>query len=686
MVIRYAVIVCLGFFATLSYGQQSFTYNYQGPFAQAPQAAPYGGEYDDKAYEAYRYGKLKEYEAFRESNENTIAQLAAQNAQANQNGLSVDQAMAQARKMFAQTRPPVSPDIVDQTQRAKLNPLPPNQTAEAMQGYLNPVWNSVRQQNVLKAADDLANLDALATPLPNSSSALLSAPEASYLRKELALSDITDDQGLLKAPYATIPKTPLATDRNTEYGVTIRSGFNKLLASQSVIGEGCANNPSLQSLCAQSGQRLTSALQGMQMMDRVGYLQGGFNDPLSQDVFNRVLDGVNFTAGIARGIKDGSLALADGLHKLVTTNPLETAAAIGQAISHMPQVIDAVTKWAHATADQFANGDAATRGQMIGRAAFEIGVLLFPVGDAAEALKLQTMTDIVRYEAIAEVLQRAPNLAALLPPLQVRAALISEQLGIAPAVALQYATKYLDAAGDGTLACSFVVTFREAPERLAMLSDTLARVGDSVSEGAKSYAVREMIFEERVVGETLYTPDGLSKVMETYDHYSLAFQTAPVAQVPAEGITATRGISKSSVDFRYETPIVHTQDDVMKTTLFNEYSNHRYSGITEGAIYTTVGEDAKATILLETGKSESELVFETATFHPDKVLDLRDPSVLEHFGLNEKDLVRSLSDDPNVYQNTQILGHLARENGYDAFLAYSAAAKNKLVTNLIIFK
>ncbi len=107
----------------------------------------------------------------------------------------------------------------------------------------------------------------------------------------------------------------------------------------------------------------------------------------------------------------------------------------------------------------------------------------------------------------------------------------------------------------------------------------------------------------------------------------------------------------------------------------NLRASHRFSQPGDGGLYGSIGDDAAETARKEARSSDG--LVEGAQEVPVKnALDLTDPEVLKQLGVDEEDLFRNLDSFPDAYDLTQVLGDLARENGFDSIIFRSAEHKN----------
>lgn len=131
--------------------------------------------------------------------------------------------------------------------------------------------------------------------------------------------------------------------------------------------------------------------------------------------------------------------------------------------------------------------------------------------------------------------------------------------------------------------------------------------------------------------------------------------------------------------------IVNTEESVFRFHEAMARSHGRYSiggELGDSALYASVGpsETARRTVLAELGVlSEDSVVIGSKSVKLNKVLDLTDESVRSALGVSKHDLMRK------EYEITNVVGDVARVNGFDAILAPSSANINGGV-NLIILR
>ncbi len=113
----------------------------------------------------------------------------------------------------------------------------------------------------------------------------------------------------------------------------------------------------------------------------------------------------------------------------------------------------------------------------------------------------------------------------------------------------------------------------------------------------------------------------------------------------------------------------------------NISANHRYSMPGQGAVYTSIGENALETIAKELETTTLEgFVIGSKQVKLQRVLNLEDPAVLQTLGLTRADL--TIEKGSAMYEITHQLGDLAKRHGFDAIIAPSA--KTETGRNLII--
>ena len=298
---------------------------------------PTGG-LNERKYDAYRYGHTQELEKYRAEFENQLVQYKAAGLNQQAKAAQLQQITTDVHASLLITYPVPTDTGLSAEQRRSVNPLPPGVNETKLQTRLDPIWKEVKSGNPLGVARELNRLAQKQIPLPGAGdgSAEIANGEARALQKELAISKITNAQGLIEAPFATTPNQALRTSPRSYDGAEIRTGMNKMLAAQSVLGAKCAAGGGTPDLCGKVRASLQGQLASYSALDYLVAEQAEGINPSTRLLAEQLKAAADFAAGTAAGIYSGAESLVDGLAKLATT-PEEVLVAFGQALVHFPR-------------------------------------------------------------------------------------------------------------------------------------------------------------------------------------------------------------------------------------------------------------------------------------------------------------------------------------------------------------
>lgn len=188
----------------------------------------------------------------------------------------------------------------------------------------------------------------------------------------------------------------------------------------------------------------------------------------------------------------------------------------------------------------------------------------------------------------------------------------------------------------------------------------------------------QLAYESDVLGKAdKFSSERLVDIGKRYDDISRRMDNAPLSKAPEGGFEVTRGMKAEYKD-KFGRLQSNRADELMKINEGGTYSNHRLSQPGEGALYTTMEPNAKGVIINELRAAAGEpVIFQTIKVSPERVLDLRDPNVLDHLGVTAEQITG------NIYEYNQVIGSTARKAGADAVIIPSAKADG---VNLVLFK
>ena len=197
--------------------------------------------------------------------------------------------------------------------------------------------------------------------------------------------------------------------------------------------------------------------------------------------------------------------------------------------------------------------------------------------------------------------------------------------------------------------------------------DELVESGIRISKEADEFISRQIRNREAILGARgSFTKEDLIRVAAQYD--DLAFRMDDIIPTTYVG-KVWRAVPEEYVD------------DIYSFTEHSLKQNHRYSMPGDGALYTSVGNDARETIMAELRKNNlNGYAFKSKDYVFDKVLDLTDSRTRKALGVTE-DMLKN-TKRLNNYEVTHQIGKIAKEKGFNAIRAPSA--RNKGGVNMII--
>lgn len=397
--------------------------------------------------------------------------------------------------------------------------------------------------------------------------------------------------------------------------------------------------------------------------------QKGFS---ALDIAKTLLDGSRgFVHGLTNGLVETVKALPELAH--MATQILEYSVrnpemAIDQAYALMmstPKIVRVMMVYAVATTSEFITADTNHRGEMLGHLASDVlagyltGEASALVSGAARGIRYSEIMGasakalqgfIAGSEASGAILKSAMTMAQN-----------TSQLTVNRAKGLLNVIKSSPGSAINVLR---VLGVGEVESALTSTSGVGQFLGKVLATNAKELGQKN--FVENLVTKYQKFERGFAKM-----------QKATVDEEVWRGISKTIGVDGKTVKL--------TEADIFKLHSGNQFSDHRFSiGGPEGemALYTTRGEKKLAIEIIEaeTGKDSSDLIIGSQRFRSEKVLDLTNPEVLSQYGLSE--MVQTAIDS-NQHLDGQMIGNIARRNGFEMILAPSHKG---MANNLIILK
>jgi len=623
---------------------------------------------NQKKYEAYRYGKIKELEAFRSELESQRILFEKKRAEQQGSAANLEQISQQVQAELLTSYPKPNSDLVDQSLRRQLNPLPEGVTEPQVQSQLDPIWKEINKSDPIGVIRELNRLQTLTQ-----------GSQKRTLQRELQISQVTDSKGLLRAPFTTTPNESLSTGLNTIEGQQIRTGINKVLATESLMGARCADlSESSTAECSSLHESLQGQVAAFYLLDRMITEQSEGMNSETVMLMNQLQSLAEFTLGVGAGVASGTMSLVEGIDQLLS-HPVETTVALGRALTHLPSTFNAIKDLLAAKGDEFANGDAYVRGQIVGEAAVLVASMFIPAGEMTALLEGTVFIKTGVALSMAEV-SASIGMAAKVSAASLRSTVLVERLGATGARAEQlgaWGEVYL-AGKNGDVLTSALANLGE---RFNFVEAFEASVRGKFSQEAIEYVVEQIAFE-KVIFKSEVTLETAQQIADIYDSIAPKLKALPEELIQPQVIEGTRAISKTWTD---NMGVVHinTKSDVMKTHIGGLYSSHRFSRPNQNMLYVSTGENALTIALNEAGISLESAIISSRKFEMKRPLDLRDENVLRKLGIKPEQLM-TRKEREGAYLVPQIIGELAQRNGFDSLIYKSSVVENGV--NVGIFK
>lgn len=387
------------------------------------------------------------------------------------------------------------------------------------------------------------------------------------------------------------------------------------------------------------------------------------------------------SVGFARGIKRSAVGLvksvpelanaASELYAALRSDPRAVADAADKIISNSPQILDAMTVVAIRAGQDFVDGDAAYRGEVLGQIAGDI--LIGSVTGGIGSAVAKSAQGVKAINWVSKGARATMNLVARTPELT--SILAKSVSGVAETA------KYFT----GSRGIELLKIADKQPIR-AM--STLGAVRQAINAGsprAADYIARA----SRSSAEYMNSPGGVERAVEAY--IGLEKKIDQITPVSFEGKISRAVLREVEVNGKV---IVNTESDVFKIHSGMKTGEGRFTlGGPEGnsGIYATVGDDPKAweTLIDELGIAgnkkyrDADFVMEMRTQKVENILDLADEGNLKLLGLDEQKIARDITDnlDTDVYLYSNAIGDLAQSK-FDGIVYKSSKTGN---SNIVIF-
>lgn len=644
---------------------------YQGPLTRYDSPGASAAELNQRHYEAYRYGKTQElqqyYQEIRQRQESQLRQM-SEALQWDREAFMRE--VEVLRQHLEQALPAPSKDFPDFSTRRKLNRLPEGWSEARVERELDAVWSAAQESDPIELAEQVNKIFSIYAQIPRISEPPGRDREHRFILQEMRYSGLVSDQGLLKAPYANTPEERLRTSARSLPGVDIRQGVNKLLASQSVIGAACASEQSRGFDCEHSMQVLDELIDTYLVLDTLSRGDQQIN-PALLPVFNTLRRDVEFIFGVAKGVMNGMWDFVEGISYLVT-HTSEVIQGLGEAIWNYRQTSQLILQGIHNNLHDFVNGGPQTRGEIVGRLAFEVATFLVPGGAiASRGMKVGSVVRHGMEEAVFIGLRAMSETIPLQYVAEASMYKAARTIGLRAdewADFARWGETYLNPIGKTSEALDF--SLRTSPESYHRLRQVHNNLGSSVSFEAKRYLVNQVAYEQTLLGaRQSFSPGDLSYIARTYDEIATGLTSVAPTRGPPGGVEAVRAAMKQGVDSRTGLTYVTYEGSLFRAHAGMVPGNGRYSRPGQEALYVAVGPNARQTAILEMTKGDllvdsSLYIVGQKTFYPQKILDLTDPQIGSLLKLSET--VNMPIGRKYEYLVHHMIGEAAARRGYDA--------------------
>ena len=255
-------------------------------------------------------------------------------------------------------------------------PVPAGVSSQFVASLMDPIWET-READPFAAVDNLNMALVMAQTRYHQGD----SKTAEYVFREL-YRNFTNTDGVIRGlPFAEYEGN-LISSPFSERGLEVRIQLNSVLVSESVLKMKCA----IAKADCQAAEGLIELVKfNLTLADRMtlGYQQNHFSK-----LMNVTNQSVDLLRGVAQGVWEGSLALADGIKQLVT-HPVDAIVGLATAIVNYEETFAVLSRVLEGQWQTLLNGTAEERGNVIGRAAFEVAAVLLPVS------KVSTMQTLV---------------------------------------------------------------------------------------------------------------------------------------------------------------------------------------------------------------------------------------------------------------------------------------------------
>ncbi len=324
---------------------------------------------------------------------------------------------------------------------------------------------------------------------------------------------------------------------------------------------------------------------------------------------------------------------------------------------------------------QFIDGDAYTKGEMIGALSTEIATIFIPGTAVARVVANATKYSIPIFQTITKT-----RLGEFI--------ISAQKLGLMTSDEVQGAGRFIrNTLGNELGAVGNIETLLTQTGHPALIAYTkatkeMAETGVKISQDANRFLANQARYGENILGRGKnFSQDDIIRIATSYEDLSRNIDKITPTSINSEVWRAVPEIIKDKTGKIIAKNNVETVFDFHKGI---NLSNGRYSAPGDSALYASMGkkEDAWQTVFEELGDyANQDLILNSKHYKLDKVLDLTNPKTKEILGIT-KEMI-TLKEINSMYELTHQLGNTAKSKGYQAIKFPSATLSDGV--NLIIF-
>lgn len=626
---------------------------------ESPLYSTGNGALDQARWHAYRYEKDQQYQKAIDGIY-LATQLWLEQKKLSEQLSTVDYQKLQkeAFQKISDSLPPLPSSMPTLKQRREVNPYPVGAKANLDQ-RLDHVWKEIKGNSPHKIARTVSReLKSLASDqIEDEFIQQETQKRRQFMEKELALSRVTDHQGLLNFPFVQKPDFPLSTSPSSSLGQELREQINRHYANETVVRTHCQAQPS--EACEQVSDQLVSTTAALYAMDRLGSMQGWARD--SQYSF--MLDRLSQQVAAFEGIIESATDFVEAIKSLPQVSPKAILDGIAHAVVNYEDTAKAIAQGIQNSWKEFVDGTPEERSKILGKLTFEVASSMVPVPKVAWVGKTLQTSKLAAHgvELSVDVLNQVGRLG-----------LTSKSVESFNALAkIDNILKATKASATGIKQSFDLLT----PTGLKAYEEAIEATKEILDSDALDYVTKQTIFADKILPDEAvlkeFSSQELIRKVESY--VPLRDKMATVKGVLVTE-TVWRGIAKR------HNPLADSFFKVFEGSIL---MNGRFSAPGDSALYTIIDDgksslaSIKSAISREAKESVEDLAFRKTKFELKNVLDLTDPNTLEALGLSIGDLAME------SYEMTHQLAHIAKRQGFDGIKTFSAPNLVEKKINLI---